>query len=87
MTTDISNQTEGQVRIGNKQYVNQVGVRVKVRQLADDSLNVLIRTDRDILFMGKGTDLTIESAPAPEDPDDLRNTLSAMFPTVPTPAP
>lgn len=79
MATDFVDKTNGKVLVGTKEYANVVGVRVKVRQLADTTLNVLVRTDRDIIFQGKGTDMTIGGAPASTNPATLRDAITTMF--------
>lgn len=77
--TNFVDKTNGKVLVGTKEYSNVNSLHVKVRQLADDSLNVLIRTDDEVIFMGKGTDMTIDGSAASTDPDTLRDALSTMF--------
>lgn len=79
MATDFTDKTNGKVLVGNKEYANLNGVRVKVRQLVDTTLKVLVRTDEDIIFRGKGTDMTIGGAAASTNPDTLRSALTTMF--------
>lgn len=77
--TDISSTLGGTVKIDSKKYTNVNNVRVKVRQRADGTVRVLIRTDDDVIFSGLTTQFTVNGAAPAADVNTLRDTLTSMF--------